>query len=530
MSYESWSKFVFFLGLLVALPAVCWTQQENSALDTVTPSDVCALPAAETSETVDKHYVAVTGSDANPGTIYSPWRTIQHAANSVDAGETVYIRGGIYQESVDIEVSGSAAAGPVRFQSYPGELAILDGTGMIVPGSDIRGLINIEDQSYVTIKGLELRNYQTTKASSTPAGIYVTGGGSHIQILNNVVHNIVTTAIPGGDALGIAVYGSEAPEPLESITISGNQLYELKTGNSESMVVSGNVKNFTLSCNVIHDADNTGIAVVGLEEVAPDPAFDYARNGTVSRNTLYGISAKNNPSGKHEYTANGISVDGASQITIDRNLLNNVDVGIEIAGQHKNHPARDVTVRNNLVYHANSAGISIGGDLQRTGGVDHCTVINNTLFRNDTKSTGSGEFQIQYHAMNIVFKNNIVSATSQGMFINSYTKSGVEAAEFDYNLYFSPVSTWDAEFLWKGKDYNGFASYQAATSRDLHSKYADPKFLSSEKLDLRVQPTSPAVGTGVGGNAEMSGNLDFAGNPRIHETKIDIGAFQLQDR
>src|SRR5437016_2111645 len=51
-------------------------------------------------------YVSTTGSDSNPGTVTSPWRTIQHASNSVQAGDTVYVRGGVYNESVNVEVSG----------------------------------------------------------------------------------------------------------------------------------------------------------------------------------------------------------------------------------------------------------------------------------------------------------------------------------------------------------------------------------------------------------------------------------------
>src|SRR6202008_541842 len=64
-------------------------------------------------------YVSTTGSDSNPGTISSPWRTIQHAANSVQAGDTVYVRGGVYHESVSISVSGAVVAGPITFQTYP---------------------------------------------------------------------------------------------------------------------------------------------------------------------------------------------------------------------------------------------------------------------------------------------------------------------------------------------------------------------------------------------------------------------------
>src|SRR5438046_1888803 len=51
-------------------------------------------------------YVSTTGNDSNPGTILSPWRTIQHAANSVQAGDTVYVRGGMYNATVYISASG----------------------------------------------------------------------------------------------------------------------------------------------------------------------------------------------------------------------------------------------------------------------------------------------------------------------------------------------------------------------------------------------------------------------------------------
>jgi hypothetical protein len=104
----------------------------------------------------------------------------------------------------------------------------------------------------------------------------------------------------------------------------------------------------------------------------------------------------------------------------------------------------------------------------------------------------------------------------------------MDAADLDYNLYFSSVSTWDAEFLWRGKDYTGFSAYQKATGRDRHSKYADPKFFSLETIDLRVQSASPAVSAAVDLSGEVNGNLDYVGSPRVHETKIDIGAFQLQ--
>jgi len=46
------------------------------------------------------YYVATNGSDANPGSEASPWRTIQMAANMLRAGDTVLIKQGVYQEKV----------------------------------------------------------------------------------------------------------------------------------------------------------------------------------------------------------------------------------------------------------------------------------------------------------------------------------------------------------------------------------------------------------------------------------------------
>ena len=131
------TKFALLLGLIVFWPAPCWTMQEKAAPGSMPTSSVCAAQPVDPRVTARAFYVAVKGNDSNPGTIDSPWRTVQHSADSVEAGATVYIRGGVYNESVDIDVSGSATAGPITFQSYPGETAILDGAGLTPPTTDI---------------------------------------------------------------------------------------------------------------------------------------------------------------------------------------------------------------------------------------------------------------------------------------------------------------------------------------------------------------------------------------------------------
>ena len=118
------------------------------------------------------YYVSTSGSDSSAGSQTAPWRTIQHAATSVKAGDTVNIRSGVYNEAVTPSVSGSAAAGSITFQSYPGETAVIDGTGLkVVNGQS--GLFNISGRDYITVSGLEIRNFTSKSDSQVPVGIYV---------------------------------------------------------------------------------------------------------------------------------------------------------------------------------------------------------------------------------------------------------------------------------------------------------------------------------------------------------------------
>ena len=53
------------------------------------------------------YYVSTTGDDDGTGTVDDPWQTIQYAMDAAGAGSTVYIMGGVYNERVYVNVSGS---------------------------------------------------------------------------------------------------------------------------------------------------------------------------------------------------------------------------------------------------------------------------------------------------------------------------------------------------------------------------------------------------------------------------------------
>ncbi|MCW5578720.1 MAG: hypothetical protein KIS89_08760 [Dokdonella sp.] len=122
-------------------------------------------------------YVALDGNDAAAGGVAAPWRTLQHAVDTVAPGTAVCVRGGVYNALVTLTRSGSADAGPIVLQAVPGETVVIDGAGLPIPSGQ-HGLVTLSDVSHVVVRGLELRNYVTASTSKVPIGLYVTGAGS----------------------------------------------------------------------------------------------------------------------------------------------------------------------------------------------------------------------------------------------------------------------------------------------------------------------------------------------------------------
>jgi hypothetical protein len=86
------------------------------------------------------YYVAPDGNDASTGlTRQRAWKTVQHAASTVNAGDTVRIAGGIYPEQVRVRATGESQA-PITFTCMTGEKVVMSGAaktlsnGFIVAG------------------------------------------------------------------------------------------------------------------------------------------------------------------------------------------------------------------------------------------------------------------------------------------------------------------------------------------------------------------------------------------------------------
>ena len=106
------------------------------------------------------------------------------------------------------------------------------------------------------ITGFELRN---NLGVSDGSAIRVVGSGTDITIENNLIHDI-----RGKNAMGITVYANTSV-PVDSLIIDGNEIYDCEPEPSEALVLNGNVTNFEVTDNYVHDVNNIAIDFIGGE-------------------------------------------------------------------------------------------------------------------------------------------------------------------------------------------------------------------------------------------------------------------------
>jgi hypothetical protein len=520
------------------------------------------------------YYVSLTGDDINgTGMADAPWATLARAIRQpLQPGDTVNVAAGTYQLTQPVSISnlqGSASA-PIVLRRDPAATGptVLDGSLLNATGGNFVGAVSIANSSYVRIEGFEIANFHNTTSNPdtgfVPVGIFVTGAGTGIQLVSNDIHAIVTVETPPtstdpgqlgqGDAHGIAVYGTNGTQSISQLLIDGNELHDLKLGTSEALVVNGNVENFTITNNLIHDNDNIGIDVIGGE--GKSPANDLARTGIVSGNQIYNDSVTANPGNptyqNQPYASNALYCDGCANVVFERNQVHDCDQGIEAAAENIGISSNHVTIRNNIIYNNNTSGLSIGGygasasgcTPGRGGGCgtsDHVVIVNNTLYNNN-KVGKNAEVSIQYRSdASNVFDNNVVYAGSANVWINGL--DGTSLATFDSNLYFSQAGFVNGTSItWLGNaTFVNFAAYQSTSGQDSASAVADPLFLNpaaASLVNLDLMAGSPALGAGSStlgcdadhycgaGGTSVYGDVDILGNARIAGGQISIGAYQ----
>ena len=286
-----------------------------------------------------------------------PGESIQRAIDRAPDGSIVHVQPGVYNERLRINRDNITLRGDGK--------AIID----LSSRSTSEGAIQISDRKNVTIDGFEIRN---VRGGDTPTGIRIDGASKNIAIRNNNIHHVESDT----NAHGIGVFGTKAT-PMSDIRIEGNRIHHLRLGQSESLVVNGNVDGFRIVGNRVHDNDNIGIDIIGGEGISRG-GIDRARRGLIADNQVYNIDSSSNPTYKARSAA-GIYVDGGSDIEIRDNDIFNSNYGIELASERRGWNTERIKVHGNRISGSHLAGITLGGGEARNGGVNATSVEKNDL-------------------------------------------------------------------------------------------------------------------------------------------------------
>ncbi|MHC4712243.1 MAG: putative Ig domain-containing protein [Planctomycetota bacterium] len=433
----------------------------NRFLKALTVIAAVALMAGAASAAT--YYVATDGNDeTGDGSSGSPWATLQHAVETISAGDTILVKPGTYA-GCRIELSGTAA-NPKTLAAETAGTVLLNSLSSEARHS---GVLEVENYSasvsYWVIEGFECDG---VSGSYRPIDVRnsETQMNSHITIRNCVAHDGVSTGI-------FNAFTNYAL--IEDCTSYDNGEHGFYVNNSaDNGVLRGNTS-YTNTSNGIH---------MNGESMGGDGIMSY---WLLEDNVCY-----NNPN-------TGINCDGVT----------------------------DSTYRNNLIYEYKGKGFSFYGiDGAVTSKNDR--VLNNTVLSESTGTLGYYDVFIHQNRKNkgaptgMRLYNNILynyrTATNRGS-ICMHT-SGMGDFESDYNVVMEYFGIDD------NKSVDTFAEWQAR-GFDLNSIQASDTALFEDpaNYDYHLKTGSPAID---GGTTLSDVTDDIEGTSRPQGSAYDIGCYE----
>lgn len=315
-----------------------------------------------------EYHVDPSGNDLDAGTGAAPWATLQHAADSVAAGDTVVVHSGSY-DGFNLTTSG-APGSPIIFSAESG--VVIDQPNAVTGDG-----VNLEGVSYVVVEGFTV---QGASAGLIRNGLRAVLG-EHVIFRNNATFNNFERGILTGFVDDVVIENNEAAFSQDE----------------HGIYVSNSVDRPVIRGNYVHDNNAAGIHMNGDESAGDDGVITGA---LVERNVI----VDNGDGGA------GVNCDGVQDSVIRNNLiLGGHASGITLYRIDGAEPSRRNLVINNTVVNASSGrwGITI-----RDGSTDN-TVVNNIFisrhsFRGamDVHEDSQPGLVSDYNAVEDVFTEN----------------------------------------------------------------------------------------------------------------------------
>ncbi len=220
-------------------------------------------------------------SDNNPGTEDLPWLSIQKAADTVWAGDTVIVKSGMYPERINFSNGTRGAPGQViTFTADP-------------PRSVTMWGFYTKFAHYLRIEGFNITTDPSLTGWTDANGVFI--ASDHVEVIDNYFYNLDSAGI-SGESVGAVVRNNRIYHCQAGLTISGSdwlvegneveRLYQYGNGDCDYSRFFGD--NHLIRHNYFH---GTLFNEIGDAHVDCFQTFDnngeYAHHITIDGNICY---------------------------------------------------------------------------------------------------------------------------------------------------------------------------------------------------------------------------------------------------
>jgi len=406
---------------------------------------------------------APAGGDGSAG---KPFQTLNGVKTVLKTGDTVWVKGGTYNETVDFWHVPTGGGGRTYVRAAPGETPIIDG------GGTSKFVIQAGETPDMTFEGLTLKN------GSTGFSFYQADGGQVIGCTTESTGGAVSFYFASkGLVRGSKLEGSVAGKESDGTVLEDNEIYG---SGAEGITLHADSKNCRYSRNVVHDNTSVNIYLDSISDTIVDSNLVYTTVGSTK-------------------PAVGIMLADEAYPNVTAPVLANI------------------TLTNNVLI-GNESGIRFwDGNFKGQSALKNVLIANNTVI--DSK-TSSIKWDAGPHSGTTVRNNVFASKTGSGLMLQANSTDGVA---LDHNLWFLPGVA--SPFLWGNTSYD-HAGWTNATGHGAGDFAADPSFAGAWSLpaeNLKLATGSPAIDTGT---TVSEVTHDFTGAPRPFGAGYDLGAFE----
>jgi len=456
-------------------------------------------------------YVAKTGTNSNTGKFNSPFSTIQKGLDVAKAGDTVLVKGGIYQEYVLFPKNGNKGK-PIVLKNYAKDTVTIDAqnTRVFCVNADMKNYISI-----IGINCINANNYairfsncsnviiencrvsSSTKSASAEAIIITNSARKTKYIIKNCYTNNASDGICiWGEVTNVLIQNCETENSFYS-GISVHAIPDDSIVSPHHIIIDGVYSH------------NNGWAGIGVRNTVDITI----RNSHVANNGSTGIQLERNcynsviedniseyNSRSHKFET-GIWIFNSTNSIVRRNIMRGNQTGLRVWSMKNFKAYYNLIINNNFRPNQTTENTS-GADFRESTG----KFQNNVLYGNCASNSKLGSLHVfPQGKCNISFNNNIImnDGSAKDMVFDQADGSKVLC---DFNLIFNdkrPVKVKIKENIYT------WSTYKTKSNQDVHSINVDPKFISPGNGNFKLQLSSPAINAGM----DVGLTHDYIGNP-----------------